>query len=1016
MEKKRVACLLMCLFLVVVLPLLSLQNSQVYAAPSWLAGWQYKKSHVITGAPGAGTNYQTQIKLYYNAAPFGYEERNGQFRASDYDLFGNLYIQGREPSAPDKLYKSTDGGKTFSVVYTLDAGGRFQRKALFIDSQNRIFISAEGFTSENSTRLLRSTDGGQTFSQVLAAPVWDMDEDASGNLYAGRYWQATSDGAKVYKSTNGGANWTGISSSSWTSENTSHVHRVRIDPTTGWLYATIGDTNGTGALTGLWRSKLKDGTDWVRIYGDTPTTLKSAFVGIVFANSYIYLGDDNELDNGRIYRFQDDGTSDLRTVSDSDLVLNITDGVNRAAFYFQKDDTGRMWVTFYPYPSPADGQLWTSEDGTTWTYRGTFCRTTSLNEVLDFNYMEAGVRHFRGEQESRFAVIGGNIRASFDLVATSLNGHSRADFGDVRFTGSDGITLLDYWIEEKVDGDYALFYVKVSEDLGSDQNIYVYYGKNDAATTSNGYNTFSYFDNFEDENIADWSIYTKGAGTVSISSTHAYGTYALKVSKPSGIANAAAASQQISASGIAQFRIGLKFYQEGSVSTTDGYHILAFETSKNAQNPTWAGAHVAHFNTGTTVQYYSSGWKLTDGQTIQNTWNRLLIEHKASTYNLFVNDSVKGSYDNFNSNNIQALHFGCQEDTFGGTEVGYFDDLFLAKFVDPEPMHSVWGSEEFSELVKIDQSYVSDGRANVSSAQTVGFHAKWSNNDSDVVGGTIYVNNTNYGTNATGWANLSVTSPLVGSKRWVVTGVNCGGVTVYTQTAPMPNIIWDQIKITDGGITKDSVILGENTTIWFKAVYEYENGTFNGARGTLYVNESPMAWSAINNRWEYVYTANAPGTTTFSISKVSDNSYNLTAISDTVGTQIVTIVSSPFSIISNSTISELAFNSTSKVLTFTVSGPSGTTGYTNVTIAKSLIGNMTDLKVYLDGNEINYTTINTDYFWLIHFTYHHSTHKVLITLGSSQVESFADKVIVICTAIMAILLTTLLITERKKQR
>jgi len=42
-----------------------------------------------------------------------------------------------------------------------------------------------------------------------------------------------------------------------------------------------------------------------------------------------------------------------------------------------------------------------------------------------------------------------------------LNEHCRTDFGDVRFTDSDGETEIPYWMEEKVDGDYAVFWVKV---------------------------------------------------------------------------------------------------------------------------------------------------------------------------------------------------------------------------------------------------------------------------------------------------------------------------------------------------------------------------------------------------------------------------------------------------------------------------------------------------------------------------------------------------------------------------
>ena len=42
-----------------------------------------------------------------------------------------------------------------------------------------------------------------------------------------------------------------------------------------------------------------------------------------------------------------------------------------------------------------------------------------------------------------------------------LNGKCRGDFSDVRFTKKDGKTLLNYWLEKKVDNDYAIFWVEV---------------------------------------------------------------------------------------------------------------------------------------------------------------------------------------------------------------------------------------------------------------------------------------------------------------------------------------------------------------------------------------------------------------------------------------------------------------------------------------------------------------------------------------------------------------------------
>jgi hypothetical protein len=90
-----------------------------------------------------------------------------------------------------------------------------------------------------------------------------------------------------------------------------------------------------------------------------------------------------------------------------------------------------------------------------------------------------------------------------------------------------------------------------------------------------------------------------------------------------------------------------------------------------------------------------------------------------------------------------------------------------------------------------------------------------------------------------------------------------------------------------------------------------------------------------------------------------------------------------FSVTSNSTLTSLAFNSTTDELSFGVSGPSGTTGLTTVCIPQSLIPVISKLNVMLDGASINYTSVSQGNVWLITFTYHHSSHKIVIALESS---------------------------------
>jgi len=87
-----------------------------------------------------------------------------------------------------------------------------------------------------------------------------------------------------------------------------------------------------------------------------------------------------------------------------------------------------------------------------------------------------------------------------------LGGKCRSDFGDIRFTSDDGVTELAYWIEDKVDGDYAVIWVKVPyiPTYPSYSVIFIYYGNPNATTTSNPYNTWDFFEDWEGTRDSNW--------------------------------------------------------------------------------------------------------------------------------------------------------------------------------------------------------------------------------------------------------------------------------------------------------------------------------------------------------------------------------------------------------------------------------------------------------------------------------------------------------------------------------
>ncbi len=97
-----------------------------------------------------------------------------------------------------------------------------------------------------------------------------------------------------------------------------------------------------------------------------------------------------------------------------------------------------------------------------------------------------------------------------------LGTNVRDDFGDVRFTDTDGTSLLDYWIESYTSGVSAVIWIEIdSIPISPGSNtIYIYYDNPAVTTTSNPTTTFLFFDDFDGSSI-DLTKWTK-IGTVNV--------------------------------------------------------------------------------------------------------------------------------------------------------------------------------------------------------------------------------------------------------------------------------------------------------------------------------------------------------------------------------------------------------------------------------------------------------------------------------------------------------------------
>jgi hypothetical protein len=261
-----------------------------------------------------------------------------------------------------------------------------------------------------------------------------------------------------------------------------------------------------------------------------------------------------------------------------------------------------------------------------------------------------------------------------------LNSHCRTDFGDVRFTDDDGETLLDYWMESKVDSDYAIFWVEVADDLSSaNATIYIYYGKSDASTTSNGANTFLFFDDFLSSE--GWSkLY--GNGSFSVSD----GILILDSNASTGTDTFVGKSY----SPPSNFKFITRFKPN---SGTDSYMNTRFGVETNTAHPPNVSTEYWHKQTNKEQAHIetSAGVNLGTTALTLGTWYRWVYTFVSSTktFKLWINDSYIGS--------------GAPTGTVGTfTHVGFeiyksnssIDYLAIAKYVDPEPSHGSWGSEE----------------------------------------------------------------------------------------------------------------------------------------------------------------------------------------------------------------------------------------------------------------------------------------------------------------------------------
>lgn len=115
--------------------------------------------------------------------------------------------------------------------------------------------------------------------------------------------------------------------------------------------------------------------------------------------------------------------------------------------------------------------------------------------LTDWNYRKSISISNSGSILTNYQVL-----VTIDTASLISSGKLLSSCADIRFTDTDGSTLLNYWIESGCNTVSTKIWIKIPSVPIGTKNIYIYYGN--ATPPSDGYgssglNTFQLFDEFE---------------------------------------------------------------------------------------------------------------------------------------------------------------------------------------------------------------------------------------------------------------------------------------------------------------------------------------------------------------------------------------------------------------------------------------------------------------------------------------------------------------------------------------
>ena len=286
-----------------------------------------------------------------------------------------------------------------------------------------------------------------------------------------------------------------------------------------------------------------------------------------------------------------------------------------------------------------------------------------------------------------------NYQILIELTSSNFDfGNCKSDGSDIRFTESDGVTELPYWIEKwDSENKHARVWVRVFVLPPLESFLFLYYGNPEAESESNGDLTFKFFDDFENDDLSSW-IKRNWYGTVNywIEDTDSHGKV-LHVGQSSKTTGILFKEFKVEGPG---FKLDYEFYDVdyGHGSSQEGLDAIGLSFFSSVEgDANDSDNYTDHIHT------YAEGFsnKVQDYQadgSIYQKWNTFKYSPRedhtwtnlADLYSpgQWISRSVGGANSNIKKVRIFVRH----EDGYKVYNDARIDNLRLRKYVEPEPV------------------------------------------------------------------------------------------------------------------------------------------------------------------------------------------------------------------------------------------------------------------------------------------------------------------------------------------